>query len=103
VVLAAEVASKSPEICDPKAWAAVEDNFRKTIGQLLVGAVVLVGAGLGATVAYRQLMGQQPASRDPLISNQVSKGFEQLGDKDGVVVRLDGFYALVVRTRRMVP
>jgi hypothetical protein len=33
------------EIPDAKERADVEDNFRKTIGQLLGGAVVLVGAG----------------------------------------------------------
>jgi uncharacterized protein YjbI with pentapeptide repeats len=80
-------------IYDPKAWADVEDNFRKTIGQLLVGAMVLVGAGAGAAVAYRQLLGQQQASRDLLVSNQVSKGFEQLGS-DHRLVRLGGIYAL---------
>jgi uncharacterized protein YjbI with pentapeptide repeats len=80
-------------IRDPKARADVEDNFRKTIGQLLVGAMVLGGAGLGATVAYRQLMSQQQASRDLLISTQVSKGFEQLGS-DKIVMRLGGIYAL---------
>jgi hypothetical protein len=62
-------------LSDPKARADVEDNFRKTIGQLLVGAMVLVGAGGGATVAYLQLSSQQQASRDLLISNQVAKGF----------------------------
>ena len=33
-------------IRDPKARADVEDNYRKTIGQLLGGAAVLIGAGL---------------------------------------------------------
>ena len=53
-------------IYDPKAWADVEDNFRKTIGQLLGGAAVLIGAYLndadlsranlmGATVSQEQL------------------------------------------------
>jgi hypothetical protein len=32
-------------IRDPKARADVEDNIRKTIGQLLGGAAVLIGAG----------------------------------------------------------
>jgi hypothetical protein len=36
----------SLKIRDPKARADVEDNFRKTIGQLLGGAAVLIGAGL---------------------------------------------------------
>ena len=76
-------------IRDPKARADVEDNFRKTIGQLLGGAAVLIGAAL----AYLQFTQQQRASHDLLISNQVSKGFEQLGS-DKAVVRLGGIYAL---------
>jgi uncharacterized protein YjbI with pentapeptide repeats len=76
-------------IRDPKARADVEDNYRKTIGQLLGGAAVLIGAAL----AYLQFTQQQQASRDLLISNQVAKGFEQLGS-DKQVVRLGGIYAL---------
>ena len=38
------------KIRDPKARADVEDNFRKTIGQLLGGAAVVIGAG----IAYYQ-------------------------------------------------
>jgi hypothetical protein len=33
-------------IRDPKARADIEDNLRKTIGQLIGGAAVLIGAGL---------------------------------------------------------
>ena len=74
---------------DPKARADAEDNFRKTVGQVLGGAAVLIGAG----VAYLQFTQQQQASRDLLISNQVAKGFEQLaGDK--LAMRLGGIYAL---------
>jgi hypothetical protein len=76
-------------IRDPKARADVEDNIRKTIGQLLGGAAVLIGAG----IAYLQFTQQQQASHELLISNQVSKGFEQLGS-DKPVVRLGGIYAL---------
>jgi hypothetical protein len=54
---------------DPKAQADVEDNFRKTIGQLIGGGAVLVGAA----IAYMQFQQQQRASRDLLISNQISK------------------------------
>jgi uncharacterized protein YjbI with pentapeptide repeats len=78
------------KIRDAKARADVEDNYRKTVGQALGGIVVLLGAGL----AYLQFTQQQRASHDLLISNQVSKGFEQLGNKDAVVVRLGGIYAL---------
>lgn len=87
---------------DPKARADVEDNFRKTIGQAIGGLLVLIGAG----AAYLQFWQQQQASRaqlqaahDLLISNQVSKGFEQLAS-DKLVMRLGGIYALegVMRT-----
>jgi hypothetical protein len=80
-------------VCDPKARADIEDNLRKTIGQLIGGTMVLIGAGVGAIIAYLQLSQQQQASHDLLISNQVAKGFEQLGS-DKVVVRLGGIYAL---------
>ena len=76
-------------IRDAKARADLEDNFRKTISQLLGGAAVLIAAGL----AYLQFQQQQQASRELLISNQVAKGFEQLGS-DKLVVRLGGIYAL---------
>jgi uncharacterized protein YjbI with pentapeptide repeats len=84
------------QIHDPKARADAEDNFRKTVGQALGGAAVLIGA----VVAYLQFTQQQQGARDQLqashdllISNQVSKGFEQLaGDK--TAMRLGGVYAL---------
>jgi len=84
-----QVARLALKIRDPKARADTEDNFRKTVGQALGGAAVLIGAG----VAYLQFTQQQQASHDVLISNQVSKGFEQLGSKE-LVVRLGGIYAL---------
>jgi uncharacterized iron-regulated membrane protein len=84
-----EAARLALKIRDAKARADVEDNLRKTVGQGLGGLAVLLGAGL----AYLQFSGQQQASHELLISNQVSKGFEQLGS-DKVVVRLGGIYAL---------
>jgi hypothetical protein len=39
-------------IRDPKARVDVEDKFRKTIGQLLGGAAVLIGAGLSLSTIY---------------------------------------------------
>jgi hypothetical protein len=75
---------------DPKARADIEDNFRKTVGQALGGIAVLIGAG----VAYLQFLQQQQAARDLLISQQVSKGFEDLGNKDAIMVRLGGIYLL---------
>src|SRR3954470_9670599 len=94
---------------DTKARAAVEDNFRKTVGQLLGGIAVLFGAGFAylqfsaqqenarqqLAVSLRQSEQQRESAQALLISNQVSKGFEQLGSKDkDVVVRLGGIYAL---------
>ena len=100
-------------IRDPKARADVEDNFRKTIGQLLLAAAALVGAGLAylqfteqqrntlkqfetqQDTSGKQFEEQQKASRDLLISNQVAKGFELLGNKDKEPMqRLGGIYAL---------
>jgi hypothetical protein len=74
---------RSITAADPKARADIEDNFCKTIGQLIGGAAVLIGAGL----AYLQFTQQQQASRDLLISNQVAKGFEQFASKE-IVMRL---------------
>jgi hypothetical protein len=77
------------KIRDPKARADVEDNFRKTVGQALGGAAVLIGAGF----ALFQFLQQQQTAHDLLISNQVSKGFEQLAS-DKIAMRLGGIYAL---------
>ena len=96
------------EIRDPKARADIEDKFRKTVGQLLGGAAVLFGAWLAflqfsqqQQTAQSQIkqqqqaakQQQQQATRDLLISNQVSKGFEQLAS-DKMAMRLGGIYAL---------
>src|SRR3954453_5079263 len=99
---------------DTKTRADVEDNFRKTMGQLLGGIAVLLGAGFAYLQfqqqqenfsaqqenAHQQLAAsleqskqQRESAQALLISNQVSKGFEQLGSKD-LVVRLGGIYAL---------
>jgi hypothetical protein len=95
------------KIRDPKARADVEDNFRKTVGQALGGAAVLIGAGFALfqflqqqyaaqeqqRTSQIQFREQQQATHDLLISNQVSKGFEQLaGNK--IEMRLGGIYAL---------
>jgi hypothetical protein len=88
---------RSITAADPKARADIEDNFRKTIGQVLTGLLVLFGAGFGAGIAYygtfQTLQANQQAARDLLISNQVAKGFEQFGSHN-VRVRLGGIYAL---------
>jgi hypothetical protein len=84
-----QVAKLALKIRDPKARTDVEDSFRKTVGQALGGAAVLVGA----VIAYLQFTQQQQASHELLISNQVSKGFEQLAS-DKIAERLGGIYAL---------
>jgi uncharacterized protein YjbI with pentapeptide repeats len=96
---------------DQKARADIEDNFRKTVGQALGGIAVLIGASLAfygtqqtllssdaqsrRSIEASEKQGQQnlEASRALLISQQVAKGFEQLGS-DKVVMRLGGIYAL---------
>jgi hypothetical protein len=42
----------------------------------------------------RQIEQQQTSAHDLLISNQVAKGFELLGNKEGLLQRLGGIYAL---------
>jgi uncharacterized protein YjbI with pentapeptide repeats len=81
------------DFADPneKARADAEDDFRRTISQIFGGAAVLIGAGF----AYLQFTEQQRAAHDLLISNQVAKGFELLGNKDDKIhQRLGGIYAL---------
>lgn len=77
------------DLTDQKTRADTEDNFRKTVGQALGGAALLIGAA----AAYLQFTQQQQALQDLLISNQVAKGFEQLGSNE-VATRLGGIYAL---------
>ena len=85
------------KIRDPKARADVEDNFRKTVGQALGGAAVLIGAAFALFQFLRsssEQQGQRSKKRhDLLISNQVSKGFEQLAS-DKMAMRLGGIYGL---------
>ena len=90
--------SLRPEIppANPKDRADVEDNFRKTFGQALGGAAVLIGAAFAFFQFQEQrseFSQQQQAARDLLISNQVSKGFEQFAGKN-TQMRLGGIYAL---------
>jgi hypothetical protein len=102
-----QVSRLALKIRDPKARADLEDSFRKTVGQALGGATVLIGAAFAlfqflqqqkAAQEQQQMMQnqfsqQQKAAHDLLISNQVSKGFEQLAS-DKMAMRLGGIYAL---------
>lgn len=107
-----QVARFRPEIIDPKDRADVEDNFRKSIGQLIGGAAVILGAGLAyyqtqqtLVAQYHQsertLQAQEEQSIRTVSSQQVSKGFELLSEKDSSPVkRLSAIYLLesVMRT-----
>jgi hypothetical protein len=89
------------QIHDPKARADTEDNFRKTVGQALGGAAVLIAA-LAAYLQFtqqqqtatQQIAAQQKIASDQIAAQMVAKGFEQLANKDSVVMRLGGIYAL---------
>jgi uncharacterized membrane protein YccC len=74
------------EIQDPKARADVEDNLRKSIGQLIGGAAVILGAGLAYYQTQQTLQAQNQQSKDApqaqdeqskrtVTSQLVSKGF----------------------------
>jgi uncharacterized protein YjbI with pentapeptide repeats len=76
-------------IRDVKARTELEDNLRKTFAQLFGGVAVLAAGAF----AYYQSQLSIRASRDFLISQQVSKGFEQLGSTVAAT-RLGGVYAL---------
>ena len=105
-------------IRDAKARADVEDNFRKTLSQLIGGAAVLLTAALAyyqtqqsrleadkqtqqtvheaqlsREAADRQSERSVAAARALALSQQVSKGFEDLGSNSPMIV-LGGIYAL---------
>jgi hypothetical protein len=95
-----EVARLALKIRDARARADIEDNYRKTVGQALGGVAVLIGAfsaywqfSQQQRSSQEQFSQQQRSSHDLLVSNQVSKGFEQLGSKEAVI-RVGGIYAL---------
>jgi len=81
-----------------KAKPEIENDFRVTVSQLLGGAALLIGAAFAYvqfTTQRQQFEEQQKAARDLLISNQVAKGFELLGNKDNQIQQqLGGIYAL---------
>jgi hypothetical protein len=105
-----EVAKLRHSIRNPKDRVDVEDTLRKRIGQALGAIAILVGAAFALAqfleqrdTAQKQIAVSQDqvrisqqqvqASHDLLISNQIAKGFEQLGS-DKIEVRLGGIYAL---------
>ena len=101
-----QVARFRPEISDPKGRADVEDSFRKSIGQLIGGAAVILAAGLAYyqtqetllaqyNQSERTLHAQDEQSKLTISSQQISKGFELLSEKDSTPVkRLSAIYLL---------
>src|SRR4051794_16617483 len=85
------------KIRDLKARADIEDNYRKTLSQLFGGGAVLLGAAFAyyqSQVTAENARLAAKASSDLLISQQTSRGFEQLGNESNLVIRLGGIYAL---------
>jgi uncharacterized protein YjbI with pentapeptide repeats len=96
-----QVRNLQPQVTNPKEKADVEDNFRKSIGQLVGGAAILIGAWLAydqtqATLqsSKASLLAQDEESKRAVVSQQVSKGFELLSEKDNPIKVLGGIYAL---------
>jgi len=99
-----QISRLESSIEDPKDRADVEDNFRKTIGQLIGGAAVLLGAGLAYhqtqqtlqaqdVQSNRTLSAQEQQSKRTIASQQVSSGFLLLSEGSSVK-RLGGIYML---------
>jgi hypothetical protein len=83
-----QMRSVTNEDLKEKGRAGIENDFRVTVGQLLGGAALLIGAAFAYvqfTTQRQQFEEQQKAARDLLISNQVAKGFELLGNKDNQI------------------
>jgi hypothetical protein len=84
-------------VYDPKARADVEDNFRKTVGQILVGiGAVLIGSAFTYYQFWQQQQHssqQEKASHEAKMGDQFVKGLELLGIKQ-VITRAGGVYLM---------
>src|SRR3954471_24359347 len=73
---------------DPKQRADTEDNFRKTVGQLLGGiAAALIAASFTffqAQSTRNQTLINDKISADQRITGLASKGFELVGSKEAL-------------------
>ena len=88
-----------PEIADPMARAELENEFRKTLAQVVLGVVVLVGLYF----TRRQMIATErrvtaaeqtvEVGREGQITERFTRAVEQLGS-DKMEVRLGGIYAL---------
>jgi hypothetical protein len=92
-----QIAKLVLKVRDPKGRADLEDNYRKTIGQLIAGIAVAL---VGGTFTYLQFVQQQSRSlqqereaQASLLNNQLATGFERLSS-DRITVRLGGIYTL---------
>jgi uncharacterized protein YjbI with pentapeptide repeats len=104
------------EIPNAKDRAEIEDNFRKTIGQLIAGAAIILGAGLAYLQTQDTIKGQQKQTQDTINAQQkqtqdtlnaqirqtqktitsqlISKAVDLLGEKQDRLKQLGGIYTL---------
>jgi hypothetical protein len=84
-------------IRDRKARADVEDNYRKNVGQVLVGVAAALFASAFTYLQFlqrdRELVQQAQEAHDTLMNNAFGKAFEQIAS-DKFLVRVAGIYAL---------
>jgi hypothetical protein len=88
------------DIQDPKDRVATESGFRQTLVQMVGGAALLGGlyftAGTLWTSQETLRINQKTleTTQQGQITDRFTKAIEQLGDKDRLMVRLGGIYAL---------
>src|SRR5262249_26632269 len=80
-------------ITDEKDRLATESGFRQTLVQLVGGAAAL-GAFYFTAQTLRTSQDTLEVTRQGQITERFTKAIEQLGDKERLMVRLGGIYAL---------
>jgi hypothetical protein len=68
----------------------LQNDFRTTLIQAVVGSVALLGAAVGAVVTYQQLV----LNRRGHITDRITKAVEQIDTSKSHSVRVGGIYAL---------
>jgi uncharacterized protein YjbI with pentapeptide repeats len=74
----------------PSEFAKAKNDIRTTLLQGIGGLLVLLGAGIGATVGLRQLA----LNREGQITERFTRAIDQLGSDRTTEVRIGGIYAL---------
>jgi pentapeptide repeat protein len=79
----------------------LQNDCRTTLLQGLAAVIVLIGAGIGASMTLRQVRATRAqitetatASRNQLRADRYTRAIDQLGEKNALAVRLGGLYAL---------